>query len=90
MRVILLFIHQLRQLHATVHPVVGTAVCTGVVDFAALGVDQAGEGSTRVAAVGDFAWAGYNGGDGWVFDEVDGRALFDTRFVKAKALYPPQ
>ena len=65
MRVILLFIHQLRQLHATVHPVVGTAVCTGVVDFAALGVDQAGEGRETpfCPAVGDFAWAGYNGGD---------------------------
>lgn len=42
------------------------------------------------AAVGGFAWAGYNGGDGWVFDEVDGRALFDTLFVKAKVLYLPQ
>ena len=41
---------------------VGAAVCAGVVDFAALGVDQAVErASTRVTAVGDFAWAGYNG-----------------------------
>lgn len=67
---------------------VGAAVCTGVVDFAALGVDQAGEGrqAPGFATVGDFAWAGYNGGDSWVFDEADGRALFDTLFVKAKAL----
>lgn len=88
MRVILLFIHQLRQLHATVHPVVGTAVCTGVVDFAALGVDQAGEGrqAPDFAAVGCFAWASYNGSYSWVFDKVDGRAPFDTLFVKAKAL----
>ena len=41
---------------------VGAAVCAGVVDFAALGVDQAVErASTRVTVVGDFAWAGYNG-----------------------------
>ena len=67
---------------------VGAAVCTGVVDFATLGVDQAGEGrqAPGFAAVGDFAWAGYNGGDSWVFDEADGRVLFDTLFVKAKAL----
>lgn len=70
------------------HPVVGAAVCTGVVDFAALGVDQAGEGrqAPGFAAVGYFARAGDNGGDSWVFDEADGRALFDTLFVKAKAL----
>ena len=67
---------------------VGAAVCTGVVDFAALSVDQAGEGrqAPDFAAVGYFAWAGYNGGDGWVFDEVDARALVDTLFIKAKAL----
>ena len=67
---------------------VGAAVCAGVVDFAALGVDQAGEGrqAPDFAAVGYFAWAGYNGGDGWVFDEVDARALVDTLFIKAKAL----
>ena len=70
------------------HPVVGAAVCTGVVDFAVLSVDQAGEGrqAPGFVAVGDFAWASYNGSGGWVFDEVDGRALFDTLFVKAKAL----
>jgi hypothetical protein len=39
------------------------------------------------AAVGYFAWARYNGSGGWVFDEVDGRAFFDTLFVKAKALF---
>ena len=38
------------------------------------------------AAVGCFAWASDNGGDGWVFDEADARALFDALFVKAKAL----
>ena len=67
---------------------VGAAVCAGVVDFAALGVDQAGEGrqAPGFAAVGYLAWAGYNGGDGWVFDEVDGRAFVDTLFIKAKAL----
>ena len=67
---------------------VGAAVCTGVIDFAALGVDEAGEGrqAPGFAAVGDFAWAGDNGGDSWVFDKVDARALFDTLFVKAKAL----
>lgn len=65
---------------------VSAAVCTGVVDFAALGVDQAGEGrqTPGFAAVGYFAWAGYNGGDGWVFDKVDARALVDTLFIKAK------
>ncbi len=88
MSLALYFIHQLRQLHATVHPVVGAAVCAGVVDFAALGVDQAGQGrqAPGFAAVGDFAWAGYDGGDSWVFDEADGRALFDALFIKAKAL----
>ena len=67
---------------------VGAAVCTGVVDFAALGVDQAGQGrqAPGFAAVGYLAWASDNGGDGWVFDEVDARALVDTLFVKAKAL----
>ena len=67
---------------------VGAAVCTGVVDFAALGVDQAGQGrqAPGFAAVGYLAWAGHNGGDGWVFDEVDGRALLDALFIKAKAL----
>ena len=67
---------------------VGAAVCTGVVDFAALGVDQAGEGrqAPGFAAVGYFAWAGYNGGDSRVFDEADGCALLDTLFIKAKAL----
>ncbi len=67
---------------------VSAAVCAGVVDFAALGVDQAGEGrqAPGFAAVGCFAWASDNGGDGWVFDEVDARALVDTLFVKAKAL----
>ena len=67
---------------------VGAAVCTGVVDFAALGVDQAGESrqAPGFATVGDFAWAGHNGGDSWVFDEADGCALFDPLFVKAKAL----
>ena len=67
---------------------VGAAVCTGVVDFAALGVDEAGQGreAPGFAAIGYFAWAGYNGGDGWVFDKVDARALFDTFFIKAKAL----
>lgn len=67
---------------------VGAAVCTGVVDFAALGVDQAGEGreAPGFAAVGYLAWAGHNGGDGWVFDKVDARALVDTFFIKAKAL----
>lgn len=84
----LYLIHQFRQLHATVHPVVSAAVCAGVVDFAALGVDQAGQGrqAPGFAAVGDFAWAGYDGGDSWVFDEADGRALFDALFIKAKAL----
>lgn len=84
----LYLIHQFRQLHATVHPVVSAAVCTGVVDFAALGVDQAGEGrqAPGFAAVGYLAWAGYNGGDSWVFDKVDARALFNTLFIKAKAL----
>ena len=84
----LYLIHQFRQLHATVHPVVSAAVCTGVVDFAALGVDQAGEGrqAPGFAAVGYLAWAGYNGGDSWVFDKVDARALVDALFVKAKAL----
>ena len=84
----LYLIHQLRQLHPAVHPVVGAAVCAGVVDFAALGVDQAGQGrqAPGFAAVGYLAWAGYNGGDGWVFDKVDARALVDTFFVKAKAL----
>lgn len=52
---LLFFIYQLRQLHATVHPVVGTVVCARVVDFAALGVDQAGGG--RQAP--DFAAVGY-------------------------------
>lgn len=67
---------------------VGAAVCAGVIDFAALGVDEAGEGrqTPGFAAVGYFAWAGYNGGDSRVFDKVDARALFDTLFVKAKAL----
>ena len=67
---------------------VGAAVCAGVVDFAALGVDQAGQGrqAPGFAAIGYLAWAGHNGGDGWVFDEVDTRALVDTLFVKAKAL----
>ena len=67
---------------------VGAAVCAGVVDFAALGVDEAGEGreTPGFAAVGYLAWAGYNGGDGWVFDKVDARALLDTLFMKAKAL----
>ena len=67
---------------------VGAAVCTGVIDFAALGVDQAGEGrqAPGFAAVGCFAWAGYNGGDSRVFDEADARALVDTLFIKAKAL----
>lgn len=84
----LYLIHQLRQLHITVHPVVGAAVCTGVIDFAALGVDQAGQGrqAPGFAAVGYLAWAGHNGGDGWVFDKVDARALVDTLFIKAKAL----
>lgn len=70
------------------HPVVGAAVCTGVVDFAVLSVDQAGEGrqAPGFVAVGYFAWARYNGSGGWVFDEVDGHAFFDTLFVKAKAL----
>lgn len=55
---------------------------------AALSVDQAGEGrqAPGFVAVGYFARAGYNGGDSWVFDEADGRALFDVLFVKAKAL----
>jgi len=68
--------------------VVSAAVCTGVIDFAALGVDQAGEGrqAPGFAAVGYLAWAGYNGGDSWVFDKVDARALVDALFVKAKAL----
>ena len=67
---------------------VSAAVCTGVVDFAALGVDEAGQGrqAPGFAAVGYLARAGYNGGDSWVFDEVDARALVDTLFVKAKAL----
>ena len=67
---------------------VSTAVCAGVVDFAALGVDEAGQGrqAPGFAAVGYLAWAGYNGGDGWVFDKVDARALLDTLFMKAKAL----
>ena len=67
---------------------VGATVCTGVIDFAALGVDQAGEGrqAPGFAAVGYLAWAGYNGGDSWVFDKVDARALVDALFVKAKAL----
>ena len=67
---------------------VSAAVCTGVIDFAALGVDQAGEGrqAPGFAAVGYLAWAGYNGGDSWVFDKVDARALVDALFVKAKAL----
>lgn len=84
----LYLIHQLRQLHSAIRPVVGAAVCTGVVDFAALGVDQAGQGrqAPGFAAVGCFAWAGHNGGDGWVFNKVDARALVDTLFVKAKAL----
>lgn len=84
----LYFIYQFRQLHATVHPVVGAAVCTGVVDFAALGVDQAGQGrqAPGFAAVGYLAWASDNGGDGWVFDKADCRALFDALFVRAKAL----
>ena len=84
----LYLIHQLRQLHSAIHPVVSAAVCAGVVDFAALGVDKAGQGrqAPGFAAVGDFAWAGYDGGDSWVFDEADGRALFDALFVKAKAL----
>ena len=84
----LYLIHQLRQLHTTVHPVVSAAVCTGVIDFAALGVNQAGQGrqAPGFAAVGCFAWASYNGGDGWVFDEVDACALVDTLFIKAKAL----
>lgn len=79
----LLFIHQLRQLHSTVHPVVGAAVCTGVVDFAVLSVDQAGEGrqAPGFAAVGYFAWASHNGSGCWIFEEVDGRAFFDTLFV---------
>ena len=85
---VLYLIHQLRQLHATVHPVVGAAVCAGVVDFAALGVDEAGEGreTPGFAAVGYLAWASDNGGDNWVFDEADARALVDTLFIKAKAL----
>ena len=84
----LYFIHQLRQSHATVHPVVGAAVCTGVIDFAALGVEEAGEGrqAPGFAAVGYLARADHNGGDGWVFDKADCRALLDTLFVKAKAL----
>lgn len=84
----LYLIHQLRQLHPAVHPVVGAAVCAGVVDFAALGIDQAGQGrqAPGFAAVGYLAWASYDGGDGWVFDKVDARALVDTLFVKAKAL----
>ena len=88
MSLALYFIHQFRQLHATVHPVVGAAVCTGVIDFAALGVDEAGQGrqAPGFAAVGYLAWAGDNGGDSWVFDKVDARALFDTFFIKAKAL----
>ena len=67
---------------------VSAAICTRVVDFAALGVDQAGQRreAPGFAAVGYLAWAGHNGGSGWVFDEVDGRALFDTFFIKAKAL----
>ena len=67
---------------------VGAAVCAGVVDFAALGVDQAGQGrqAPSFAAVGYLAWASYNGGDSWVFDKVDARTLVDTLFVKAKAL----
>lgn len=67
---------------------VGAAVCAGVVDFAALGVDQAGEGrqAPGFATVGYLAWASDNGGDGWVFDKVDARALVDALFVKAKAL----
>ena len=67
---------------------VGAAVCAGVIDFAALGVDQAGEGreTPGFAAVGYLAWASDNGGDGWVFDKADCRALFDTFFIKAKAL----
>ena len=67
---------------------VGAAVCTGVVDFAALGVDQAGQGrqAPGFAAIGYLACTGYNGGDGRVFDKVDARALFDAFFVKAKAL----
>ena len=67
---------------------VSAAVCAGVIDFAALSVDQAGEGrqTPGFAAVGYLAWASDNGGDGWVFDEVDGCALVDTLFIKAKAL----
>lgn len=67
---------------------VGAAVCAGVVDFAALGVDQAGQGrqAPGFAAIGYLAWAGYNGCSGWVFDEADGCVLFDALFVKAKAL----
>ena len=84
----LYLIHQLRQLHSAIHPVVSAAVCAGVVDFAALGVDKAGQGRQvpGFAAVGYLAWASDNGGDSWVFDEADGRALFDVLFVKAKAL----
>ena len=67
---------------------VGAAVCTGVVDFAALGVDKAGQGRQvpGFAAVGYLAWASDNGGDSWVFDEVDARALVHALFIKAKAL----
>lgn len=31
-------------------------------------------------------WAGHSGGGCWVFNKVDGRALFDALFVRAKAL----
>lgn len=74
---------------------VGAAVRAGVVDFAALGVDQAGEGrqASDFAAVGDFAWASHNGSGCWVFDEVDGRALFDKklkRFIHLNGNQPLQ
>lgn len=84
----LYLIHQLRQLHSAIHPVVSAAVCAGVVDFAALGVDKAGQGRQvpGFAAVGYLAWASDNGGDSWVFDEVDARALVHALFIKAKAL----
>ena len=67
---------------------VGAAVCTGVVDFAALGVDKAGEGreTPGFAAVGYFAWVSHNGSGCWIFDEVDSRTLFDALFIKAKTL----
>lgn len=88
---LLFFIYQLRQLHATVHPVVGTVVCARVVDFAALGVDQADGGQTgarfcrrRIPRVSQ-----PNGSSGWAFDKVDGCALLDILFVKAKALVLP-